>query len=481
MAVTTGPRMNVAMVHAWLSEYIVQWVRKALGKHIAKAKMQCVAADDELRHGLKERLKDSGFNVTKVGDHYYASGGKLTRIKLQDNRRKRARGRKRRLKWWHQLGRDAGRIVDGGVIPSIAYSMTSNGLPPAALRDARRIRGAYTRIKCKGSSLTAKLATGGPKHADVDPAVRHPAPPLLSLMNMLWDMPRTRFAYVYAWRQAVRDFVEDGKDWKDIKGPVGAAMCHLRRVGVSWDAPFRVTINCNVIDFLVTPPKQVYAYLQHAARAATDRAMIQRLAEERGWHLGLVMERYKEGVDWQMLRAMMSSAAARPMEKRALQVASSGAFWSDERRWLNGLAPDPGCAVCGEAVGDASHFYSGECAAVQVELKWRKIAGLRYDTPAMFDDQSLAPLTEMALPPQLQTWEPIGEQPVHGWLSMGSDARAYGDGSGYRQRLPHCRIATWAVVRPAVNTHNGARVTEKIRGVVPGLFPTVPRAEMFAL
>ncbi len=484
MISTTGSLTNVSMVHAWASIYVVNWVKAVLHKKVALAKLQCIAANNQLRKALRERLKDVGYNVRKIGDLLgadFSSGGRLTRRRMQEQRRRRARKRRGKLKWWSKVGRDAGRIVDSGLFPSETYGMNCSGLPPAVLRDLRRSRGAFSSVKCHGSSLTAKLATAGIKFTEADPAALHPAPPFRAISEALWDFPRLRFTFCFAWRRAVRDFVENEGTWTDIRGPVGAAFCHLRRIGAEWIAPFRISINDVIIDILVTPPKQVYAYLQDAARVSLDKAFVARMAADKGWNYQQVAERYKFGIDWAMVRAVLLSSSLRPTSRRALQVVQSGGFWSDERRWMNGLADNPECTTCHEAVGDEEHYFAGQCPAVQIELMWKRIAGEDHIIPGSFDDPGLAPLNFLALPPRWEEWRPVEDAPMEGWLSMGPDGMSYGDGSGYNQQQRDSRIATWAVVRLGRGSGGETVRAEGLRGPVPGLFPTVPRAEMIAL
>ncbi len=481
---TLGNRSNVAMVHAWASEHVLAWVKLALKKRVADAKLHCVAADKELRSALRQRLAPSGFRVAKLGEVLgtdFSGGGHLTRRRLQEKRRRRTKARRKKLRWWHKLKGNGGRVVDNGLFPSDAYGMQCGGLPPAVLRDARRTRGAFARIKCQGASLTAKLATAGPNYADVDPASRHPAPPLRALHELLWDFPQMRFTFVFAWRGAVRDFIDDNRPWSKIRGPVGAAMCHLRRLGVQWVAPFRIVADTVPIDLLKVPPRQAYMFLQDVARVALDRQLVDRLAISRGWDRDSVAARYQKGIDWPMTRRILAAKNLQPTERRALQVAMAGGCWSDERRWLAGMTETPSCTLCNEEVGDEEHFFTGRCAAVDVALWWRRVAGQDASTPELFSHPSLAPLVTLAFPPRTTSWRPTPDTVPEGWLSMGGDTPSYGDGSGYRQQFKCCRNATWSIVRIGQNSGGEWERREALRGVVPGLFPTVPRAEITAL
>ncbi len=212
-----------------------------------------------------------------------------------------------------------------------------------------------------------------------------------------------------------------------------------------------------------------------------DKAFIARIAADRGWDHEAILERYKFGIEWPMVRAVLRSKTLRPTARRALQVAQAGGFWSDERRWMCGLKEDPGCGTCHEAVGDDEHYFGVQCPAVQIEMTWRRIAGEPHTTPCTYAHPDLAPLNYLGLPPRWRPWKPADEAPVEGWLSMGPDSTTYGDGSGYRQQIREARIATWSVIRLRELPSGQLVRAEALRGTVAGLFPTVPRAEMTAL
>ncbi len=344
---------------------------------VAMPKLQCIAADAELRSTLRARLKDSGFRVTKLGEMLgtdFSAGGPLTRRRAQDQRRRKAKSRRSRLRWWAAAGGDAQHVIRTGDEPSVAYGSHTIGLTPPALRDMRRSHGAFARVKCGGASLAAKLATAGPAYADIDPAVTYAAPSFVAVASMIWDLPRTRHHYIFAWRRAVRDIADTGAaQWDLINGPVSAAMCHLLRIGVRWVGPFAITWDINTINILDTSLLHVQALLRDRARVICDREMLQRLGGRRGWNKEQVDDRYRHGIDWECLRAHLRTL--KPVARKALQVAAAGGYWSDERRWLQGYAQSPECTSCNQAVGDDIHYSSWECGAVGAMLTWGKNRG----------------------------------------------------------------------------------------------------------
>ncbi len=264
MVTTFGNRNNVELIHVWATEYVLGWIRGVLRKMVSVPKLQCVSADAEVRKTLRRRLKQYGFRVTKVGDMLgtdFGGGAPLRRRRLQEKRRRKALARRCKLKWWAKAGGDAHHVVETGLEPSAIYGMAANGIPPTVMRDVRRLRGAFARIKCGGASLTAKLATAGRNFAEADPAVIHAAPSLKSILAMIWDFPRTRSGFVFAWRRAVREVKEGTENgWRAVAGPVGAAMCQLTQIGVNWPAPFRLQWEDITISILDLPPSKYIPY-----------------------------------------------------------------------------------------------------------------------------------------------------------------------------------------------------------------------------
>ncbi len=164
---------------------------------------------------------------------------------------------------------------------------------------------------------------------------------------------------------------------------------------------------------------------------------------------------------------------------------TAGGFWSDERRWNCGLADAALCSSCGSGVGSELHFFSGECEAVASHLTWERIAGRVKKTPRSVKDPGLAPLVCMCLPPRATSWSPVAEHETEGALSQLSDlagGMTFGDGSGYRQNMRDLRISAWASLRLSSSAPiGGETVAEGARGLISGYFPTVQRAELYAL
>ncbi len=488
-AVTTRGTMGaVEYLHCWITRLVLQWVRVVLRKKVAESKLCCIAGDKHLRKTLKEKLAGEKCAVVDAGEILgadYAAGGNLHKRRVQTRRRKKAMARKGRLQWWRKLGGNATEVSRGGCLPEMSYGCQPIGIPPRLRRAMRRAQASGTKVRCGGSSLTARLALAGPKGEDLDPAVTLCNPALEVVTARVWDDKRSRSQLVKMWLRA-RDELKDEpmkRRWAKINGPVRAAMAQLWEMGAEWTRPFYVTLLDHEIPILEIPPLQVMAIARAHARRHLDRVMLDELCATRGWDQTTVMNVYKHGIAWDTLRKLTHEAGSeltRP-EKAALRLVACNGYWSEERRWLAGYKGHGSCEICCWELGTLKHSWY-DCDGVVAALAMQRAGGRLTDRLEGPDDAGLAPLVELALPPKSHGWEPIEAEHREGGLEMGSSRESYGDGSGLRQANRELRLATWSVVRLTEGGGGGGgwHEAEMLRGSVGGWFPTVPRAEMKA-
>ncbi len=139
---------------------------------------------------------------------------------------------------------------------SEVYGSESAGLNPSAMRNLRMMMGSVSRVKAGGTSLTVKLALGGHNDADVDPLIIYGNTALEAVAAKLWDEPRVRRGLVPTWRMYVDELIDSptAAQWNCIRGPVGAAMVQLHRVGGQWPKPYVLRLLGHDVNLLTTPP-----------------------------------------------------------------------------------------------------------------------------------------------------------------------------------------------------------------------------------
>ncbi len=486
---TSGEMDKVVFVHERATLLLLEIIQKRWHKKVAAGKLKCVATTRPLRDALRLRLGKLGVAVGMAGEFLggdFFAGGRPKVRKQEASRLKKALRRKGRLKWLRRKGGDARQIARCGVAPSIVYGASSFGLRPATRRRLRVMFGATARIGAGGSSLTAKLAIGGAKHADIDPWVTTPSHPLKWVLARLWDEPPCRQDFVVTWRRYHASAADKAPHirWASATGPISSAMADCFDIGIGWSKPFQLTIDGHIVDILATPPLQILAVVRDQARRHLDHELLERLCVAKGWPTEAVMAQYGNGIEWDTVRDVLEGRIGdlSPVERRGLEVVVCDAYWTDEQKYDSGYLDSASCRLCGWEAGGDGHILQARCGAMAAFTAMRQAAG----QPALFPDHLLAPglepLAHLGLPPRLFGWEPVQEQPVQGGLRLGEGGNICGDGSGFRQNLREFRVATWAAVRmDAVDNTGTATVSESARGVVAGWFPTVPRAELLAM
>ncbi len=291
LALTVGDKHQVARFHAWVTKTIINWVKEALKKEIAWSKIQIVAPDPKIKDGLKRALPELGHKIRSQGEVLgtdFSAGGRLRARPITRKRLRKAMKRQRRLKWWRNVGGDAVGVARGGIVPSVTYADAAYGIPSTILSCMRRMQAVTSRIRAVGSSTTVKLALGGHLFQDVDPGVQKANPPLVELACTLWDEPSKRRDHVDAWRKAKDELnlLPGNRLWTAVRGPVGAAMAHLWRVGAAWPRPFHVILLDIEVAILEVPPMVLQKILRLHARRHYDRALIGQMIDEQGWCAG---------------------------------------------------------------------------------------------------------------------------------------------------------------------------------------------------
>ncbi len=485
---TYGAPDAVALLHVWVTRMVFAWVKEVLRKETAEGKSQCIVSSRVLLDSLKDDMRAMGIPTSMEGELLgidYSAGGNLRRRPTQVKRRAKASRRKGRLRWWKGLGGNARRVAKDGAQPTLAYGASVVGLTNAGMRDARSILAATTTVRCSGASTAAKLAVGGDRYEDIDPAISLCDLPIEGVLRKLWDHPPSRRDFVRVWLTARREVQEApaSRRWFNLHGPVGAAWAHLLRIEADWPRPFVLSALDHEVDILTTPPKQVVAIIKAHARRREDIALLRRLAAQRQWDVEAVLTRYKHGIDWNLVRALLigKDGTLDAAQRRALEVVVCGGFWPEARRYHAGMRSSAECEAC--KMGEATHAHRLHlCSAMAADQSLARAAGNLPRLPREAAKAEYAPLYEMGLPPKATIWAPIECEFEEGALDMAvSGETLYGDGSGFNQSEVEDRVATWAVIRAVKDDSGSWDVAEGLRGLVTGWFPTVPRAELTAL
>ncbi len=255
---TRGSTDTVTILHEWISKMFMRWIRVVLRKKVALGKVACIASSSELRKRLRPTGIELGCRVSRHGELLgtdYCAGGRIQR-RAQARRRKKAAKRKGRLKWLRNHGGAATAVARGGLQPEACYGSSVFGIAPPTMRDVRKHIASTTKVRCGGSSTTAKLALGGQFNSeDIDPMTHIGNEAMLEVAAKIWDEARCRGELVKMWLRS-RDELSDlspAARWQGINGPVSAAMVQLWRAGATWPKPFTINIINHDVNLLDTP------------------------------------------------------------------------------------------------------------------------------------------------------------------------------------------------------------------------------------
>ena len=410
------------------------------------------------------------------------AGGRIASRRIQNKRTNAALNRSSRVNWWRKLSGSAMWLVRAGPRSQGTYGSEVHGLSNVVLRKLRTLHCAATRLSSAASSTTAKLAIGGEKHAEADPAVKDTGAPLFRTLDKLWDQPHTRAEFVVSWNAAVNDIMKYGEKWNSIRGPVGAAILTVLRANGQWPTPFQIELMGHTIHLLDTPPLQVQAIYKAQARRALDNDLVSRTVQ--GYEVEdqiLIQHMYQYGIDWECIREVLNESgtegwAGNKAARAALHTVVGRGFWPEERRWRAGIIGSSTCEACFQGCGDDDHKFL-QCEALRTHLFWKKLEGTY--SPVKHDPRVPTPrlLTRYGWPPIVQPWQPVTEEIQQGSLHEIWNGDSFGDGSGVNQQAKEARTATWAVIRQ----DDQGKVLSSIRGNVTGWFPTVLRSELMAL
>ena len=199
-----------------------------------------------------------------------------------------------------------------------------------------------------------------------------------------------------------------------MRGPVGAAMKSLLRIGAAWPKPFLIVALGEEISLLEVPPKQVAEILKAQARKAYDQKLIEGILEEEGLQeqdAAAVRHLYKEGVDWELLRQILRNKRFELTigERDALHTLVVKKFWSSKRLWLAGLLGHGSCKACLAEIADHEHvfFLCGAWRQRMDRLKWQGVSGKEFLGKLAAPPVALRPLLVQGLPPKRRAWKPV--------------------------------------------------------------------------
>ena len=463
------------------SKMLVDWISGTLKLQVAKDKLVCIASSAEVKWAIHSDMAQAGYKVVLVGPCLGAdfSAGGLFRARPTLRNRLAVAGRRRsKLRWWQRNSGSAASIARSGIAGSVTHAAEVSGIPPGPMLALCRTMVAAAPIQAVGSSLTARLAIGGERWRESDPRVLFHNLPLRFLMGWLWDNLDARQPFVSSWYSFRDKSIGwcSRKGWRNVRGPLSAAWAHLLSWGMEWTSPFVIKSRGIEVPFLVWAPARSYQILAEHVRIHLDLQLLIKHAAESQWDVMAVLNRYKHGIDWGLLRYFLASAKSplTPCQRRGLALAATNGIWEEERKWLAGFLPSGTCLLCFSGQGTKEHRLCS-CPGVVHQIDWAWVEGSVPRHPATLDLPDLVPLRLFGWPPAPVERVCAPTVWIQGELTAGRPGTYYGDGSCKWPQAKLCEAAAWPLVHGEVG-----RELPGISAALEGPFVSSFRGELAA-
>jgi len=406
------------------------------------------------RKALRSTVRNLGLDYA-CGKHYGA--------KVRWSRFRKIRGRLRRVCRLRAAGAPTRRLVTSGLQPAMLWGAGVTGMNNTCLAFARRVTRQGMVTKTAGRSLTLDLIMAGD---GVDPIFRVSEEPLKMWLGALWNGSYHKGDMLRTLSTAIAEVQESPRPWSRVKGPAGALVATVGRLGWSFVDVVQLRTHRGVVQLLEESPASVIK-LMHEACELWQWQQVVRTAPE----LGAIQPLPAFDQLRTLLRAK-PKAGWTPVEQGYLRSAICGGQWSPLRKFRAGMLPSPQCGNCGHVGTDGHRVYRCDGMRDHVDLfNDPGLMALQASHPQwLVWARALVPDPAFALPAPIAVRHVIWTKPpADGWLR----GQSYGDGAGLfralSKRAERCGFGVVAM--------DGIHCVAVGHGPVPGFDQNVPLAE----
>ncbi len=473
-----------------------------------------------VRKGMKKMGIPVGLRARLLGIDYRPGSGRGPKREVQGRRWGKAMGRRGRMV---KLGKRAGpHVAATGLAPAAKFGASVTGPSVAVVRQLGSVA-AETYGRMGGRSIWARLGVRGADHR-----VGLILKPVQAWMESLWEERLTREDMTDAWRYAQRITGLSRRPHSTANGAARSFIAALSRLG--WRSPAVDTVLTREGHLLRVGETDVVTIMRYAeddlmAKMGVESAVgrdINDVLGERGYYRaiggevrgavnvgrGAVMAHVAGSTEaeerlariWRGARYQHDDGRvipwllpARLLLRRRLRDGSrcttadssvaalvEGGWWTAARLAASGLRDSPLCTACGKEIGTVWHRLGGcEVARVEREGKGGCPAWLLKKGKASVWD----PLFARGVPALPKVPPPPPGRVVRELVggSRGDEEVATGDvytDGAVRGRWRRIMRAGWGVV---VLKEGEQRVSWRMHGVCPDVYPSVFRAELTAV
>jgi len=430
----------------------------------ADEKRQLVTSTAGLAARFGRRKKDRralAQTVRNLGLDY--GGGKPNGSKVRRGMLSKVRKRMRRLRILRKARANTRGIVQAGIKPAMLWGSGVTGVNNTCLRAMRQMARAGVILNTKGRSLTLDLMLLGDKF---DPVYWATEAPVKWWLCELRRSTKLKGQMLRAFGGAIRDVGTAKNPWSLVRGPAGAVVASLRRVGWKCKTAHLWVTHKGEVNVLTTAKAEVLHMLAEAILIWQWQQVTKGSQKLKGIGPAPSLEGIRgclqrAGKDWTWRQI------------GCLRSAAAGGQWSPERRREAGYG-DGSCKNCGKRGTDFHRLYG--CEPQQKFMREYGDDGmweLLWDNPEWpIWTCGIAEDPTWTLPPPVQIrmvfWT---MRPVNGMLPR----NVYGDGSGrYRSISPKAERCGWGFAA------YGRHLEAVAHGPLPGWWQSVPAAESMA-
>ena len=332
-------------------------VQDEIMAELAQHKAATVATSTRLAKRIRRALGDDGgievSDTTALGIDFSCGrrrgGTKMGKVRM---RLKTVAGRRRRIALICKASKGRGqphKLVKAGVLPTALYGASVTGLSDTQLLGLRRTCAAGTAPRAQGRSLDVALQLSG-----LDPTAAATGAPMLRWAQEVWNTTGgldTRALHIKLLRTAWEKVQKEApKRWRQVRGPIGAAIMSGRRLGWDMEHAFEWRTDAGVtVRLAQDSPALVKWHIEQSARRSIER----RVASSCGDPL-LAGRRADLSFTLRLLRSKSTKAMCSE-DKCTLRCAQANALWPRQRQYDAGYDVDPTCQMCGAAPDTVHH------------------------------------------------------------------------------------------------------------------------------
>ncbi|CAK0796433.1 unnamed protein product [Prorocentrum cordatum] len=328
-------------VHPRLIEAVVTMFENTLDMAVsrgAEGKTVTLGSSAALGQHINKSTRHLGVRAVKHEKHLgvTATACRRRRVAAINKRALKFAARKARVAAVRRAGGAAHKLIRQAKVPALLYGSSVVGMADSKLTELRKNVAAAMEGNNTGRSTALTLLSDR-----ADPGILANSGPIIAWATA-WqealedDQLAARLQS--AWRTWVMKIYKCKAPWLTVRGPTGAFVATVRRLGWMTQASHTVTIDGNVLDLRYTMLQEI----QHHVARTTEKQLQDEWVSQHGRQCGVTSIFLAPGRWTQAHRTRVRGLFC-------------GGTWPQARLRASGVATDSTCRACGLAPGTDRH------------------------------------------------------------------------------------------------------------------------------